>query len=285
MSRSSHLDSSPAKYDLYVHDTMALIPETQTFTLFPQLPAELRIAIWKQAANLPRNLDVAAVPISSDQFGFVSQQRIPSILLASTESRKATLEFFEWSYGHNLEGQNKRTRPTGILQNWGIDRICPMGSLRNRFFMIGSPWPIDRRPVKCAINVADPYACMTGSYYRRLYTGYGGYIDPVQVSFYYCEEVPPISGPFDFTAITEIQATREEWRALKRAKDALMGYYTRQLRRWTVTLAIMFQEVRAMRRNLNSGIEDVSMVNTFLMRCPIRPSITFVAFVMDGTRH
>lgn len=86
---------------------MSLSP--QDFHLFPQLPVELRLRIWKAIACLPRIVIIHDKPSSclttSPVSGFVSPTPIPTILHVCHEARQAALEnYVSCSPAHSEHG-------------------------------------------------------------------------------------------------------------------------------------------------------------------------------------
>lgn len=88
----------------------------RAFACFPRLPLEIRNMIWVEAANHPRNLDIWAQPTGNmvywdldinnqrvvkthDTFRFKTRQPIPELLTATKESRAATKDYFQVSFG------------------------------------------------------------------------------------------------------------------------------------------------------------------------------------------
>ncbi|KUJ21376.1 uncharacterized protein LY89DRAFT_770729 [Mollisia scopiformis] len=144
---------------------MEILPNSRAFTLFPQLPVELRRAIWEHAANLPRNLDVWALwggpryilDTRDEKFELATRQPIPGVLLASKKSREATQKYFELGYGVEIKGRlgGKVVIPPKVPRNLSADTICPMG-----IYTASSQEALWRdHPTACwAINVAPSHS-------------------------------------------------------------------------------------------------------------------------------
>jgi hypothetical protein len=74
--------------------TLATSPEPlslETFAPFPRLPHELRIKIWKYAANVSRNITVAIGRQDKTQ---INQPPAPPILQATKESRNEAMRYY-----------------------------------------------------------------------------------------------------------------------------------------------------------------------------------------------
>ncbi len=118
-----------------------------TFTSFPRLPLELRLAIWRFAAFEPRNVEVCtsnycnrpSAPTYRDGSPrllphFFSTCPIPGLLHANQESREEGLKHFQAEFGNlvQLGGELWRVDPPTftfeprIYVNWKVDRICLM---------------------------------------------------------------------------------------------------------------------------------------------------------------
>jgi hypothetical protein len=88
--------------------TAALHTQTgkfDTFVLFPQLPVELRLKIWRLSLPGPR-----VVLLKQDSFpptkSFSSPAEIPVALAVCRESRQEALIFYEFAFGvHSLPGE------------------------------------------------------------------------------------------------------------------------------------------------------------------------------------
>jgi hypothetical protein len=74
--------------------TLATSPEPlslETFAPFPRLPHELRIKIWKYAANISRNITVTIGRQDQTQ---INQPPAPPILQATKESRNEAMRYY-----------------------------------------------------------------------------------------------------------------------------------------------------------------------------------------------
>ncbi|TVY17183.1 hypothetical protein LARI1_G003841 [Lachnellula arida] len=72
-------------------------PSNRTFTLFPQLPTEIRAAVWKMTL-LPRVVEMRYHGISSDQ-GFTSLAEPPVALRVCKESRELVIDLYPLCFG------------------------------------------------------------------------------------------------------------------------------------------------------------------------------------------
>lgn len=126
---------------------------SKVFTLFPRLPTELRLKIWKDACFEPRLIDLWFVPVELNQsinfdetaqpFVFRSHSRgVPSILHTSQEARIVGLQNYSLDFDTAFEGELAHipghvtggtsieiTAPPQIYVNWSCDIICPMPTL------------------------------------------------------------------------------------------------------------------------------------------------------------
>ncbi|KAH6683150.1 hypothetical protein B0J14DRAFT_140058 [Halenospora varia] len=78
-----------------------------TFTVFPSLPTELRLLIWKAAAHSPRVLPLKQqkCPRVRRQLAYIEQRThnpIPSILLTNREARLEGLHYYTKIFGSHL---------------------------------------------------------------------------------------------------------------------------------------------------------------------------------------
>jgi hypothetical protein len=106
-----------------IRSTESNSPEksSPTFTLFPKLPTELRLKIWKYALPGPRAIRVQrAWSTLSRRIRAVAKP--PAVLQINSESRQLALRFYEVSFNNAIKG-----RPIGIdyqvdalyMESWG----------------------------------------------------------------------------------------------------------------------------------------------------------------------
>ncbi|KAG4439082.1 hypothetical protein IFR05_005424 [Cadophora sp. M221] len=113
------------------------------FTIFPQLPLELRNLIWAEAAYVLRNVDIH---FSTDKSRFFSTSSIPTILHATPESRAEGLKYYKATFGRvtiiseedkdgNVSISSSEEDEVVVLGcaleprvyvNWAVDTICVM---------------------------------------------------------------------------------------------------------------------------------------------------------------
>lgn len=76
--------------------TVAGFPETlETFTLFPNLPLELRLKIWCYAGDHPRTLQLTDTwDLTEQGVGIEGNNQVPGILQACSESRQEGLKHY-----------------------------------------------------------------------------------------------------------------------------------------------------------------------------------------------
>ena len=145
-----HVESIPSSSNESLSETTHRnIVSTQTFTIFPKLPPELRLRIWTLTANTPRNIDIwsredgGVVKFTGrDRHGnfqeqtfrtvqTTSTQSVPAILLVSKESRTVGLKHYTLILGHEKPLWNSDvgivySTPPTIWCNLNTDCICPM---------------------------------------------------------------------------------------------------------------------------------------------------------------
>lgn len=102
-----------------------------TFLSFRKLPTELRLEIWKIAANVPRTLEVLITESwhldDTPSLNLSSHTVVPSILYTNSESREMALKF----YFRDIDGRvvklphlhDARPNLTVPWINWSKDRI------------------------------------------------------------------------------------------------------------------------------------------------------------------
>jgi hypothetical protein len=75
-----------------------------TFTLFPKLPTELRLKIWKYALPGPRAIKVQrGWPTFSHRIRAVAKP--PAVLQTNSESRQLAMRFYELSFNNAIKGR------------------------------------------------------------------------------------------------------------------------------------------------------------------------------------
>ncbi|KAK0113468.1 hypothetical protein ONS96_014332 [Cadophora gregata f. sp. sojae] len=145
-SRTSQSFAEPAQMTSTSFDATTT---TVKFALFPKLPAELRVRIWKLASNETRNVDIwvrnihvgiwnspyAGTPTWSP-YALYSSTKAPSILHVCHESRVEGLKYYVLDFGSTFKFKNYKTdkrfpnmrvtMPPQIYINWDVDRICIM---------------------------------------------------------------------------------------------------------------------------------------------------------------
>jgi len=112
--------SKPEHYNITEHDTppsltdMAAVSEpalVKSFTLFPLLPTELRLKVWKFTLPGPRILELR---YDKKHAEFISVARLPRALFICKESREETLKHYDFSFGID-EGSSK------VLVDFSVD--------------------------------------------------------------------------------------------------------------------------------------------------------------------
>lgn len=261
--------------------------DSRTFTCFPKLPLEIRIKIWEEAANLPRNLDIWAhttgkatsfrrsnrdreVVDEYTMFKFTTRQPVPGVLLASKESRAASRKFFHLSFGSDLDygsGLEVITHPE-ILRNFEADRICPMGPYTED----SSTWMwCAEPPPSCAVNIYHTSTMRPDPLDQLLFQA-NGFHD--EILLYYCEKLVKISGPFDFVDISDGYATFRAWKALSEAKDRLTRTFDAGVVRPMADIVRRHEE-----EDLEPPTEEEIDIGWDM------PEIKFVALVVQGVRY
>ncbi len=84
------------------------------FTLFPELPTELRLKIWGHAARTQRLLKLQYCIVDRKFFTF---QNLPAILRATQESRIVGLRYYHLSFGTDKQ-------PPSTYFNANYDIVC-----------------------------------------------------------------------------------------------------------------------------------------------------------------
>jgi hypothetical protein len=110
-----------------------------TFTLFPKLPIEIRLKIWKTICYTQRNVDITTghFSVSEDEkstkvclFFYRSSCPAPAVLHVSRESRSEGLKHYELDFAVNHEVYYRRTSPFFVIMppqiyfNWKVDKLC-----------------------------------------------------------------------------------------------------------------------------------------------------------------
>jgi hypothetical protein len=275
-------DELPQKF--YAED----MAELRTFTCFPELPLEIRNLVWKKAANFPRNLDIWARPTGVTRyrdmkygddrlewkeyrtFRYTTRQPVPGVLIATRESRAATREFFDMSFGSYVDwgGGVKITTNPEILRNFQADRICPMGPYSGE--ASGHLWSAETPP-SCAVNLYRTSKDDLNPVDELLF-----YADDYheEILLYYCEETVAINGPFDFLELTEEQASYLEWQALLEARRMLQEYFDSETELWIEEAKLSHEE-----QGLGPPTHEDLNIGWVV------PRIKFVALVVDGIRR
>lgn len=90
-------------YFMYYHCKFCVLgkeklhdPTPETFTLFPLLPAELRLRIWHLIANTPRSVELTCTPTASHlpEGKWLSHSKSPVIFQICSESRAVALSAY-----------------------------------------------------------------------------------------------------------------------------------------------------------------------------------------------
>jgi hypothetical protein len=256
----------------------ALLPASDAteriFTCFPNLPLEIRQLIWEYCSNLPRNLDIwneevgdvsyhwrldGHQEVNWQPFKFFTTQSLPGVFLASKESHAIAVKYYHMSFFTTFHRGTlqKHTNPPTILTNFSADRICPMG-----VFEMDPALEIcyAGTPSSCAVNVymspglqpqQDPLMpvvfCDDGFHQEIL--------------LYYCEELNPRPGDFEFIDITEATSPAAAWKVLNECRQKLNNVMDKWER---------FEE------------ERLEIMNVKLKE---RPRIRFVAIIVNGVRR
>ncbi|KAH7379840.1 hypothetical protein BKA64DRAFT_749993 [Cadophora sp. MPI-SDFR-AT-0126] len=119
---------------------------TVNFILFPKLPTEMRLKVWKIVANETRNIDIWVrnlyiTPVDGGQsfwapYYLYTGAKVPAVLHTSHESRVEGLKHYTLDFGtqfryprsyHNYSypAVEVRFQPQ-IYINWEVDRLCLM---------------------------------------------------------------------------------------------------------------------------------------------------------------
>lgn len=125
--------------------------DAASFELFPKLPTEIRLKIWKLALPGPRIVKVRPCSVKfmeelaagdMTKHTFVSPTKAPSILFVCGESRKEAMKTYQLSFGsehHNI--------PSTVYFNFDLDMLyfpCDYGKeLHLKEFVWGRAKPLD----------------------------------------------------------------------------------------------------------------------------------------------
>lgn len=112
-----------------------------TFALFPQLPLELRLTIWRHASFLPRELDVWGKQIRRDTFfsehtnyKFISTPTPPIVRHTSHDARQEGLKHYQLAFGKDTAGPASGLSDCAVSRiylNPVADRVCFFGKESN----------------------------------------------------------------------------------------------------------------------------------------------------------
>jgi hypothetical protein len=109
------------------------------FTLFPKLPIEIRLNIWKAICYIQRNVDIttAYYCVQSTQkhsmsypFFYKSSCPPPAVLHVNQESRSEGLRHYKLDFRAKYEVHHDRFQPVTVIAqpkiyfNWMVDRLC-----------------------------------------------------------------------------------------------------------------------------------------------------------------
>ena len=239
--------------------------------------------IWKEAANLPRNLDIWARPTGKISyrnddlewehfrtFRFTTRRPVPGVLLATKELRAASKEFFRMSFGENMHwgSGGKIIMHHEILRNFEADRLCPMGPFTeeaSNWFWGAVP------PPSCAVNLYRASMSEPDPLHSLLFEA-DCFHD--EILFYYCEKLIPINGPFDFIELSEEQAFYREWKAFLEARGRLQGKFDLEVRQ---------RQREITRRHKRQGLKPPTKDELDLGW--VCPEFKCVALIVDGVRR
>ncbi|TVY37125.1 hypothetical protein LOCC1_G006916 [Lachnellula occidentalis] len=251
----------------------------RTFTCFPKLPLELRNMIWDCAANLPRNLDIWAPtignemvilwnqadgPINFTPYKFCSTRPVPGILHANQESRTTALGFYELSFHTKIDVTDhiKIVTSNRIYCNPEADQICPMGPYG--YEAISDIW-YSGETGACAFNIHESWRKPMYSE-ESLIDMLGGFTCREEILLYYCKELFPSAGLFEFVELNQVQATPEAWDLLDDVRNRILQCQ---------------EDFRKLgKEGQREGEEDPEDCDTCYF-----PSVKLVALVVDGVQQ
>ncbi|KAL2060723.1 hypothetical protein VTL71DRAFT_9364 [Oculimacula yallundae] len=142
ISQSSELATN--HQDSRVRGTPSSSKVLVSFTLFPNLPTEIRLKVWSFASNEMRNVDIWArniyvAPVEDYSatwapYMLYSTTEIPSVLQVSHESRNEALKCYTLDLGTDFRTHRRFGLfpaveikfPPQIYINWKEDRLCLM---------------------------------------------------------------------------------------------------------------------------------------------------------------
>jgi hypothetical protein len=141
---SSHLEDAGSNVNTRPQSLLADIPKLsistplqpiESFTLFPDLPVDIRIKIWKLLSFERRKVKLFFLPRSvahKKSHLIKGQSKIPTVLHICKESRAAGLRYYTLCLEHVLEENLEQANggPNHVYVNFDVDHfahdICEM---------------------------------------------------------------------------------------------------------------------------------------------------------------
>jgi hypothetical protein len=151
----------------------AEVEELTSFTVFPKLPIEIRLKIWKGASHFQRNLEIFSHPIShytivsgaaSHAFKLQTSLPPPAILHVNSESRMEALQHYTLAFGTKVDFEDFAfSTPPRIYYNRKSDRVCFTGPVNALSRSAIEEAIMAHKIARLAINVNVPLADSTTS--------------------------------------------------------------------------------------------------------------------------
>lgn len=128
-------------YSLAVQPAIRRRSHLKEFTLFPMLPMELRLKIWKTSTFISRVVpiapkDIGKMPITGERiFKYISPVQVPAMLHTSQESREEGLKHYKREFAVVIYGYDMSIFIEGkIYVNFMSDTIWPLGPFTFKSF-------------------------------------------------------------------------------------------------------------------------------------------------------
>jgi hypothetical protein len=112
-------------------------PPLTTFSLFSQLPTEIRLKIWDFACHQPRNIALNnefcrhkgadSIFYTERYFSILTSLRAPAILFVSKESRAEALHYYQLDFKTRTPFPYYEGMTSGLWINYRCDRLVPRG--------------------------------------------------------------------------------------------------------------------------------------------------------------
>jgi hypothetical protein len=116
----------------------SLAPQAPTeFHLFPKLPIEIRLMVWKKASFISRAVHLSIRRLDSDpiKIQLVSKTHVPAILQTNQESRQEAANHYVLAFGNSWfldpPGPTEYKFPDTVYINFGVDYVMLDDTFQN----------------------------------------------------------------------------------------------------------------------------------------------------------